>query len=628
MVPPLPPPSPLLRYWLCLLWLVLAVGSAAKGAWAVAPALTLAPLAQGQSLTPFLEVLEDPSATLSLAGVKAESGRFSPLSGQGSDVNFGYSASAYWLRATVQAGTGTVPGNEWLVEVGYASLDRVTLYVDGPDGATEQSAGDRQPFSVRAFPHRHFVFPLTLPPGETRTLYVRIQSEGSLTAPVTLWAPRAFQVHNQEIYAALALYYGMLLALGLYNLLLYFSLRERIYLVYVAFVAAMAVGQLSLNGLGNQFLWPGLPAWGNVALPSGFAATGFFGALFTRQFLMTRGRYPRIDRLLLALTLGFAAAALAPLYLAYRPAAVFTSLVGVAFSAVAVAVAIYCLRRGDQGARWFLLAWSLLLVGVGALGLRNLGWLPTNVFTSNAMQIGSALEMLLFSFALADRIHVARQERAAAQAEALQTKHDMVEALLRSERELENRVAERTRDLADANTRLQESERLLQQMAHQDPLTGVANRLLLDARLGQAVSLARRNGKRFAVLLIDLDRFKPINDQFGHGVGDELLSAVARRLVSLVRNSDTVARLGGDEFVLLLDDVRYREDVESIARGVVSSLSAPFEIQGIKLQIGASVGVAIYPDHGMDAQPLLQQADRAMYAAKNAGRNAYSTAPE
>ncbi|QEL66413.1 hypothetical protein OTERR_29370 [Oryzomicrobium terrae] len=622
------PASPPLRRFLLSITLLLAavVMLAAGQVRAAVPVLSLAPDAQGQSLTPFLEVLEDPSAALTIAQVQeaAQAGRFRPVAGQGQDINFGYSASAYWLRATVRAGEGMA--GEWLLEVGYASLDHVTLFVPGRQGVASWSSGDLMPFAARYYPHRNFVFPLALTAGEPQILYVRIQSAGSLTAPLTLWAPRAFQVHNQELYAALSLYYGMLLALGLYNLLLYFSLRERIYLVYVAFVAAMAVGQLSLNGLGNQFLWPDLPAWGNIALPSGFAATGLFGALFTRLFLRTRGRYPRIDRVLLVLAWSFAAAALAPLFLPYRPAAVFTSLVGVAFSAVAVAVAVYCLRSGNAGARWFLLAWTLLLVGVGALGLRNLGWLPTNLFTSNAMQIGSALEMLLFSFALADRIQLARQERVQAQAEALQAKHDMVEALEKSERELERRVVERTQDLADANARLQENERLLQRMAHQDPLTGVANRLLLDARLGQAVSQARRNGKQFAVLLIDLDRFKPVNDQYGHAVGDALLSAVATRLTALVRGSDTVARLGGDEFILLLEDVHYREDVERLASGVVASLSAPFEVEGLRLLVGASVGIAIYPEHGEDAQTLIQRADQAMYAAKNGGRSGYRVA--
>ena len=164
-----------------------------------------------------------------------------------------------------------------------------------------QDAGDLAPFSSRPFVHRNLVFPLALVPGSEQQLYLRVSSSGSITLALTLWSAKALHQHDQRVYAILAAYFGMLLALGLYNLLLYFSLREAAYLAYVGVVASMAVAQLSILGLGNQFLWPNWPAWGNLALPLGFCLTGYFGALFTRRFLNTATTTPRFDRLLGAL---------------------------------------------------------------------------------------------------------------------------------------------------------------------------------------------------------------------------------------------------------------------------------------------------------------------------------------
>ena len=585
--------------------------------------LRLAQTAAGS--IPAVDFLEDPSGELGIDELTRPplAGAFRPIVDQ-DEINFGYSTSSFWLR--VKLAPASDAARHWLLEVGYPSLDRVDLFAPAGGGFVRQSAGDLRPFAERPFVHRNLVFPLDLAPGAEHTLYLRVASAGSLTVPLALWTPDALHAHDQRLYAAFALYYGMLLALGLYNLLLYLSLRDRTYLAYVAFVAAMAVGQASLNGFGNQFAWPDWPAWGNIALPSGFAATGMFGALFTRLFLDTRRNTPRFDKLILALAAGFAGAALAPLVLPYRPTAIVTSLLGIFFSATAVACGITCLHRGHPGARLFLAAWSLLLVGVGVLGLRNLGWLPTNTLTIYAMQIGSALEMLLLSFALADRIHALRLGREQARAEALSAKQAMVDTLQRSERTLESRVRQRTLELAAANEKLRQSETILRDLAHHDPLTGLANRALLDDRLQQAIQRGRRKARGFSLLLVDLDGFKPVNDAHGHAVGDELLKGLATRLAATVRGTDTVARIGGDEFVVLLEESGDDARALHVGEKIVAVLGLPLEIGPHVVTVGASVGIACWPGDGEEPQALLRAADRAMYAAKRAGRGRCRTA--
>jgi diguanylate cyclase (GGDEF)-like protein len=307
--------------------------------------------------------------------------------------------------------------------------------------------------------------------------------------------------------------------------------------------------------------------------------------LFTRGFLETRRNLPRLDGAVIGLAAMFALCMAMALVAPYRLAAIITSLTGVTFSLVAVLAGLRCWRAGQPGARTFLLAWTVLLAGVAVVGLRNLALLPTTFLSFYAMQIGSALEMLLLSFALADRINGLRREKDAAQNEALATKQQLVGALQRSEASLERRVAERTEELEAPMPACARTKAQLQALAHTDTLTGLANRLLFDARLQQSMQHARRNHGRIALLLVDLDHFKAVNDSYGHAIGDEVLRAAADRLRATVREVDTVARLGGDEFAIVLTGLGSGADAEHMAQKLVTNLGEPMRVLGMPLEI-------------------------------------------
>ncbi len=582
-------------------------------------AVRLTPGVTSLALAAEAAVLEDPSGRLSLADVQRRGADFRPSQLQGdAAINFGYSSSAWWLRFTVEADPA-VP-RDWLLEVAFPTLDSVEYFGSGGE---HLSAGDHLPFAARPLPHRNFAFPLHLSESGASTVWLRVASEGTLTIPLRLWQTDEFWKESLTSYSVLAVYFGMLLALAMYNLLLWLSLRDQTYLTYVLFATSMAVGQLSFNGLGNQFLWPDWPAWGHFAYTGGFAAAGLFGAVFTRGFLHTRRNVPRLDGAVTGLAALFAICMVVPLIAPYRLAAILVSLTGVTFSMVAVLAGLRCWRNGQPGARTFLLAWTLLLLGVAVVGLRNLNLLPTNFFSFYALQIGSALEMLLLSFALADRINGLRHEKDAAQSEALATKQQLVGALQRSEASLERRVTERTGELEAANAQLRENERQLQALAHTDTLTGLANRLLFDARLQQSMQLARRSHGQIAVLLVDLDHFKAVNDSYGHAIGDEVLRSMADRFRATVREVDTVARLGGDEFAIVLTGLSSGADAEHMAQKVVTNLGQPMRVLGVPLEIGVSIGIALFSSGDLSPAELLRRADQAMYAAKDAGRGCY-----
>jgi len=165
-------------------------------------------------------------------------------------------------------------------------------------------------------------------------------------------------------------------------------------------------------------------------------------------------------------------------------------------------------------------------------------------------------------------------------------------------------------------------EEELKWAAQYDSLTNLANRKLFSDRLQYSIAQAKRGGMNLALILIDLDKFKPINDIYGHNAGDLLLNAVARRMQSCVRESDTVGRIGGDEFVVLLPTIEAPENVVEVAEKIHHALNMPFQVEGYPtLHISSSTGIAIYPDHGMDDVHLLKSADDAMYNAKKNGRN-------
>jgi len=199
-------------------------------------------------------------------------------------------------------------------------------------------------------------------------------------------------------------------------------------------------------------------------------------------------------------------------------------------------------------------------------------------------------------------------------------------ALLESNDKLETLVRDRTRELEQEIAERRQAEAIITHMANHDSLTGLPIRPLFMDRLSQALATARRSGRDVAVLFVDLDGFKSVNDSFGHEAGDRLLKEAARRLLACVRETDTVARHGGDEFTVVLTDVADSNAVTTVARKMIEALAQPFKLQNDEARIGASVGIALSSANGDNPEVLLERADAAMYVAKEDGKNTYSYA--
>lgn len=177
----------------------------------------------------------------------------------------------------------------------------------------------------------------------------------------------------------------------------------------------------------------------------------------------------------------------------------------------------------------------------------------------------------------------------------------------------------------DLNRQLQDAKLQVQHLAHHDVLTGLANRLLFLDRLDTAIDRTSRNGRRFGLMYVDIDGFKKVNDTHGHDAGDQLLKQIAARLLEGVRRSDTVARLGGDEFAIVLEEGGDAVEAQQIGQQLCKRLSSPFTLEfdglAVTVQVGGSIGVALFPDHAQDRETLIKLADAAMYAAKRGGKN-------
>ena len=628
------------RGWIAACLLALAGAASGEGVFAPLPGAT-----QPVFLGTYAQTFEDASGTLGLAQVRdaALDGAFARR--DAAVLNFGYSYSAHWIRFRLPAGGGPL-----FLEIDFPSLDEIDLRVPFRDARglleyRQQTAGDTRPWDRREVRHRNHVFRIGAERDAGEWIYLRVRSLSVVTVPMRLWTPEALELAERDAQLGYGLFYGFVLALLLYNLMLWITLRDPAYLWYVSYVGAFWMALFVFDGFAYQYLWPDSVWWANHSLGTAFCLTLAFGCQFARRFLDIPRVAPVADRLfvgVVALSAFGAALAASGLLVSYGTIMRTLSALGFAAAGLTLAVAVSELLRGNRPARYFLLAWTALLVFIGLGALRNYAIAPTNFLTVNGLHIGLALDVLLLSFALADRIRSVERERKAAQAAVLESQHALLEATRASERELERRIAERTAEYNRVNEQLRteaaerdellallkEQEQTLRFMAQHDALTGLPNRHSMQQRLSLAIELAKRNRKKVAVMLVDLDRFKQLNDSRGHSAGDQALVTVAERLRTSVRGSDTVARYGGDEFVVIAADLDRAADASNIAEKIADMVGLPVPLEGGPWRGGCSIGISVYPDDSTEPVTLLALADKAMYAVKSnaAVRYAYFAA--
>jgi signal transduction histidine kinase/CheY-like chemotaxis protein len=362
-----------------------------------------------------LQVFEDAGGQATIADVRAQAaaGNFKPH--HKATLNAGYSRSVFWLKIDLHyRPTNAGAHRTWLLELAYPPLDRLDLYL--PDAAGNyqlvRQTGDALPFASREIRQNNYLFKLDFTPDQTQTLYLRLQSEGSIQAPVTLWSSTAYLEEQPVRLYVLGLIYGVLLGMLVYNLFIYLSVRDTSYLYYIFYIASFGLYQLSVNGAAVQYFWPDNPWWANAATPFFIGCAGLFGSQFARSFLQTATHSRWMDRLLLALVAFGALVVGLSLMTSYALALRLATALALTFTVVIFAAGIFAWLRGLRVARYFIIAWSAFLLGGIINTLMVLGYLPNVFLTMYSSQIGSAIEVALLSLALADRINAMREQQA------------------------------------------------------------------------------------------------------------------------------------------------------------------------------------------------------------------------
>ncbi|MGE6790742.1 sensor domain-containing diguanylate cyclase [Pseudomonas guineae] len=541
------------------------------------------------------------------------------------DASFGYSKHAYWLRATLHN-----PSNQaikWVLLIANPLLDTLDAY--GLDGDRVYKSGDQRPFHQRWIDHRQLVLPFSLAAGEERQLILRMQTDGSANLSASLMSEQAFIHHEQLMLLLQGLFFGALLVMTVYNLSIFTITRDRNYLWYSLFVASFGVYQFIQLGFALQWLWPNSLAWHQLSFPFSSALATLFGIFFTYGILDLKNQHPAytwISRTLLSCSLLVMALALAAPY----QVALFGS-----FALLIVCAVIGCIitvlrwRAGYAQAKLFALGWSALIFASLFSVLSGTGVIANSLLTLHAQQIGSLIELVIFSIALGSRIRQAQSDYQLAQVRLFAKEHQLRMEQAKSlnlQRQinegLEARVQERTASLEQALQELSTANQQLAELSRRDNLTGLFNRQVLNEELERMLAQAKRSRQPIAMLMMDLDHFKQVNDQYGHLIGDACLQHAAQRMQQRMRGNDLLVRFGGEEFAVVLgdtDQVGAMDLAEQLRDDVATH---PCLHKGLSIGLSLSIGVyALIPDAKSNREQLLRHADHALYQAKAAGRN-------
>ncbi len=416
----------------------------------------------GERLRWQVEYLEETTETpfdLALVQSHVAKGNFRPIQTTDNNINLGFSQRAQWLLVKIHH--PSTSASTVVLELAYQAPDWVDLYM--PDGS-QVLAGAMRSRAKEQLEHRFLSLPLRLEPGDNQLL-MRVRSDAALTVPLRIWAPTDFLQHVQRSSVLQALYFGALAAITVYNLFLAISLRDRRFGLYVVFALMLGAGMLSGNGYGRLYIWPEAPAFDRVAQTFFLCLAGAFSLSFSRAFLQLDQHMPWIARSLRvseAFMLAFAFYFLGSSIFGWQLQTTYVLLIALA-GPTGLLILVACaraLRQGIKGTRFFILAWTVLWLGVLTASFRMLGWVPSNVLTLYALQISSVLEMLLLAFALADIVHQERAQRDMAQSTALQLEQNLVTQLQASEERLEQAVHTRTSQLQEV---LEKQQLLLDQ---------------------------------------------------------------------------------------------------------------------------------------------------------------------
>ncbi|MGA7179560.1 MAG: diguanylate cyclase [Thiobacillaceae bacterium] len=523
-----------------------------------------------------VDYIKEADGRLTLEQVVAawRDGKFT--AGQTPFLNFGIGSQPVWIHFSVDNSAASPALLRMSVETAW--LDQVDVYFrQGGTTAAEYHTGDRRPLATRPVDSRYYVFDHSFAPGVS-DVFLRVETPDPMLLPIHLMPVDEAHAREMKEDYSYGFLYGFLFALLAYNAVLYTGMGDARYRAYALYLGAFLLMNASYTGHGFRWLWTDhyeWAQWSNPVLMVLYAASGLFFAL---RFLDTREHFPRMHKAVLVFLTVVGVLLLASVLMGSQLYALLLAFsVVLLFPVMMLGMGVFAARSGKKPAIYFLLAAIAAMVGAALTGLAVWGFIPTNIWTYRAVDIGIMVDATLLALALAYQFRVSQEER------------------LRAE-----------------------------QLATLDPLTGINNRRAFHDKAAPIWNVAVRYNRNFSIILLDIDAFKRINDQYGHAVGDEVLKAMAKAMMKIIRDQDVLARWGGEEFILLLPETSLKEAVKLAERLRHAIADLRLDHIGAEVTISASIGVVERGKHHASLDAVISAADKYLYQSKETGRNKVS----
>lgn len=492
-------------------------------------------------------------------------------------LTFGLGAMPVWIKLALHNDEAEIQHKRLIIDASW--LDDVQVYIrsQGSTQLQQYHVGDNYPFSNRPIQTRTFHFKALFPPGDS-DVFIRVATDDPMVVPIYLMGES--DSNNQSVVTqyGYGFGYGVLMALLAYNLMLFFGLREVRYLLYAVYLTTFTLANIAYTGHGFYWLWPESLIWQQWSIPLLIMGFGISGLIFAVHFLDTR-EYARRLYYGCHILMGVASVVLLATYLADARSIAFLwsfSFLTI-YLILMIVLGIKGLENHRPSARYFLLAMVAGLAGVAISMFSAWGYLPFNNWSFNAAQIGTVIEAILLAFALSYRFRHVEEQKVNAE-----------------------------------------------KMASIDPLTQLSNRRSFYQEANNLWDIAKRYDRSLSVVMIDLDDFKAVNDQYGHKGGDIVLQETGALLLSQKRMGDIVARWGGEEFIFLLAESGI-DNATIFAERLRASISAHLVLIDNKtIHYTASFGVAEKVTDELSIDALIEKADKALYIAKTEGKNRVS----
>ena len=368
-------------------------------------------------------------------------------------INLGVSKNTTWIKFNV---TNVSTINKLMIEIAYPIIDELNFYTI-INGHVQDSfqVGERFPFSQRPNKYKNFVFPVQIDSGQTLTCYVKVKSGEQIILPIFISTPDALysKLLSENLFNGI--YFGIIIVMLLYNLFVYFSIRDISYIHYVNYIFTVGITQAILNGYAYKYLWPDIPWLAERATMLGGALSGLATIFFVRNFIHTKQYSPKFDKLLTLFASMYVLSLVFCLFGQLQWSYMTINIAAGPGSFILLFTAINIYRKyKSRPALFFTIAWSIFIVSIIIFVLKDVGIIPYNAISISGLQIGSAIEVTLLSFALADKINILRVEKEASQAEALEAAQENERIIREQNITLEVKVNERTTELQESNTNL------------------------------------------------------------------------------------------------------------------------------------------------------------------------------